>query len=336
MVKTTVIIPNYNGKEYLWECLSFLKRSYVYDPAFQGNELLRERHIFDTIVVDNGSTDGSLELLRTEFPKVKVIALSENTGFSKAVNAGIKAAKTPYVFLLNNDTRIDGLCVSKLERAMDEHPKYFSIGAKMLSMKEPEIIDDAGDMYCALGWAYALGKGANASFYEKDYDVFAACAGAAIYRREVFDQIGLFDGNHFAYLEDIDVGWRALLNGYKNGFLHDAIVYHAGSGSSGSRYNEFKVKLSSRNSTYIIRKNMPPLQRLLNLPFFIVGFFVKWLFFVKKGFGALYIKGLFEGIALSMSAHGKKKKVHFKWRNFGNYCKVQWILWINVIRRVIG
>lgn len=335
-MKTTVVIPNYNGKEYLWDCLSFLKRSYVDDPKHAGNELLCERHTFDTIVVDNGSTDGSIEMLRKEFPKVTVIALSENTGFANAVNVGIKAAKTPYVFLLNNDTKIDAGCVSKLEQAMDKRPDYFSIGAKMLSMQRPEEIDDAGDLYCALGWAFALGKGSDSSFYEKDYDVFAACAGAAIYRRDVFEQIGYFDENHFAYLEDIDIGWRALIYGYKNGYLHDAIVYHAGSGSSGSRYNAFKVKLSSRNSTYLIRKNMPLLQRVLNLPFLMLGFLIKWLFFVKKGFGLLYIKGLFAGIRLSLTEQGKCKKVRFQARHLKQYCIIQGMLWLNMLRRITG
>jgi len=320
--------------KYLPDCLSFLKRSRTWNSG--QNELLAPRHEFDTIVVDNGSDDGSVEFIRSEFPHVKVLSFSENTGFSKAVNAGIETAKTPYVILLNNDTKVDTYFVSKLENAMEKKVGYFSLGAKMLSMSEPEIIDDAGDLYCSLGWAFALGKGKSTAFYEKDYDVFAACAGAAIYRKEIFERIGLFDEAHFAYLEDIDVGYRALIHGYRNGFVHDALVYHAGSGSSGSRYNKFKVELSSRNSIYLVYKNMPFLQVLINLPFLIPGFLVKTLFFAKKGFGVTYMKGIFKGFRMCFGKAARTHKVRVKGANVGNYLKIQGLLWINTVRRMIG
>lgn len=168
---------------------------------------------------------------------------------------------------------------------MDARPGYFSTSAKMLSMKEPEIIDDAGDFYCALGWAFARGKGMDSGRYTEPSKIFAACGGAAIYRRDVFAKIGYFDENHFAYLEDIDIGYRARIFGYQNGYCPEAIVYHAGSGASGSRYNAFKVDLSSRNSIYLIYKNMPLLQLILNLPFLLLGFLVKTLFFIKRDLG---------------------------------------------------
>lgn len=336
MKKTTVIIPNYNGMKYLPDCLSFLKRSRTYDPKEQTNELLLPRHEFDTIVVDNGSEDESVSFIEREYPHVKVIALSENTGFCKAVNVGIQAATTPYVLLLNNDTKVDTYFVSKLEQAMDQKKEYFSISSKMLSMNEPEIIDDAGDLYCALGWAHALGKGQESTAYDRDYDVFAACGGAAIYRREVFQRIGLFDENHFAYLEDIDMGYRAKIYGYKNGFCHTAIVYHAGSASSGSRYNRFKVNLSSRNSVYLVYKNMPLVQWIINLPFLLAGYFIKFLFFCKKGLGITYLKGIGKGIAMCFSREGRAKKVPFSIDKFPQYIRIQLELWLNMIRRITG
>ncbi|MBE5870316.1 MAG: glycosyltransferase family 2 protein [Lachnospiraceae bacterium] len=336
MKKTTVIIPNYNGMKYLPDCLAFLKRSRTYDPTRQTNELLLPGHEFDTIVVDNGSNDGSVAFLKREYPKVKVIALEENTGFSHAVNEGILAAQTPYVILLNNDTKVDTYFVSRLEQAIESRKRYFSIGAKMLDMNQPEVIDDAGDLYCALGWAFALGKGMESSRYDKECDVFAACAGAAIYRREIFKRIGLFDTAHFAYLEDIDIGYRARLYGYRNGFCPGALVYHAGSASSGSRYNAFKVKLTSKNSVYLIFKNMPFLQRLLNLPFLLPGFLIKFAFFVKKGYGFLYLKGLFAGLFFSFSEEGRQKRVPFSLKRFRFYCKIQLELWWNMLRRIIG
>lgn len=320
MAKTTVVIPNYNGIAYLEDCLVFLKRS-------QNTE-------FETIVVDNGSTDGSLELVKEKFPRVTVIAFPENTGFCRAVNEGIRAARTPYVILLNNDTVVEKDFVANLEKVMEENPEYFSFSSKMLCMKEPEVIDDAGDFYCALGWAFARGKGKEASRYTVKDKVFAACGGASIYRREVFGKIGYFDEQHFAYLEDIDIGYRARLYGYLNGYCPGAIVYHAGSGSSGSRYNEFKVRLSSRNSVYLIGKNMPLLQILLNLPFLLAGFLIKTLFFIKKGFGYTYVKGLWKGFCLSFSREGRKNKVPFSFSRIRYYLIVQWELWCNIFRRM--
>jgi len=166
--------------------------------------------------------------------------------------------------------------------------------------------------------------------------VFSACAGAAIYRRELLLEVGGFDANHFAYLEDVDLGYRARINGYVNMYEPEAVCLHAGSASSGSRYNEFKVNLSSRNSIYLILKNMPLLQIVINLPFLIIGYAVKTLFFIRKGFGLTYIKGLGKGFALFFSKKGHVKKVHFKLKNLGNYCMIQLELWANMIRRLCG
>ena len=240
-IKTTIIIPNYNGLSFMEPCFESLKEQTVRD--------------FKVLVVDNGSTDGSVEWLKEH--RVPSIFLKENTGFSGAVNTGIRAADTPYVLLLNNDTRVEPGFVAAMERAMDQSPKIFSVSSRMIQMYHPELLDDAGDMYSILGWAYQRGVGRSVNLYQKSCRVFSACAGAAIYRRAVFDEIGLFDELHFAYLEDIDVGWRAKLYGYDNVYCPDAAVYHVGSGTSGSRYNSFKVRLAARNCIYLNYKNMP-------------------------------------------------------------------------------
>lgn len=125
--------------------------------------------------------------------------------------------------------------------------------------------------------------------------IFSACAGAAIYRKELLEKIGLFDEAHFAYLEDVDVGYRANLYGYRNLFAPDAVVYHAGSAVSGSRHNPFKVELTARNNLYLIYKNMPPLQLLINLPFLLLGILIKGVYFGRKGMGKSYLSGLKKG-----------------------------------------
>lgn len=318
-MKTTVIIPNYNGIDFLKNCLESATKSTV---------------LASIVVVDNGSADGSCQWLAKTHPDVKVIAFPQNRGFCAAVNAGIEAADTPYVFLLNNDTTIEPDCIERLEAAIERDERIFSVGAKMLSMKEPQLVDSAGDLYSAFGWAYAIGKGKPASRYTKQRDVFSNCAGAALYRKEQLQKTGLFDEAHFAYLEDVDLGYRARIAGYRNIVEPSAIVYHAGSGSTGSRYNAFKVTHSSRNNVYLIFKNMPLFQLLLNLPFLAAGFGIKFLFFCRKGFGRIYAEGLWAGMKLACSEAGRKKKVHFLWKNLENYGKIQLELWLNLFRRI--
>lgn len=317
-MKTTIIIPNYNGMKFLEDCL---------------NALEKQKHKFDIIVVDNGSTDESVMYLKEAFPSVKVIEAGVNAGFSAAVNRGIRASITPYVLLLNNDTVVRPDFVRNLEDELDKRPDYFGIQAKMLMQSDNRLMDDAGDFYCALGWAFARGKGKPQEKYQTFCKVFAPCAGAAIYRKSIMEQIGLFDEEHFAYLEDIDIAYRAKIAGFKNGFCPTAVVEHAGSGSSGSRYNEFKVRLAARNSIYLIYKNMPFLQILINMPFLLAGFTIKAIFFIKKGFGKIYLKSLADGLKLCFSRKIKAKKVRFSAKKLHRYIKLEIELLYGILQR---
>lgn len=322
-MKSTIVIPNYNGMAYLEKCLSSIVEDAKSHPA-------------RILVVDNGSADGSCELAEGT-AGVEVVRMGENTGFCRAVNAGIQASDTPYVILLNNDLTIESGFIKAMEAALDNDPKAFSAGAQMRMMKAPDRMDNAGDYYCALGWAYDYGKGKKVSGkYLKPRRIFAACGGAAIYRRSIMDRIGLFDEKHFAYLEDVDIGYRARIYGYYNLYEPAALVYHAGSSVSGSKYNAFKTNLSSANSIYLIKKNMPPLQILINLPFLLAGFAVKTAFFIRKGFGGIYLKGLLRGFRIYYKEGGRKKHVPFCLKNAGNYLLIQWELWINTVRRFFG
>lgn len=318
MQEVSVIIPNFNGMAYLDGVLSGLECQTV--------------HNFEVILVDNGSSDGSCAFVASEYPWVHMIELPENFGFCKAVNEGIKASKTPYVLLLNNDIEVTPDFIEEMTAAIKRHKKAFSCAARMIQFHDRDKLDDAGDYYCALGWAYARGKGKDIHKYETEQKIFASCAGAAIYRREVFEKIGYFDEEHFAYLEDMDVGYRARIHGYENWYIPKAMVYHVGSGTSGSRYNHFKTRYSSRNNVYLIYKNMPFLQILLNLPFLAAGFGTKIIFFVLKGLGREYIAGIKNGFQISK----KDRKVAFKIQNLPNYVEIQLELWRNIARRFLG
>ena len=129
----------------------------------------------------------------------------------------------------------------------------------------------------------------------------------------------MFDLKHFAYLEDMDVGYRARIHGYRNTFCASALVYHVGSGTSGSKYNSFKVKLAARNNIYLIYKNMPLLQFIINMPFLTIGFLIKYLFFVKLGYGEDYKEGFIEGIKKMHTL----KKVKYKEEFLQNYINIE-------------
>ncbi len=317
MGKITVVIPNYNGIKYIQSCLKSLE-----------NQTIEK---FYTIVVDNGSTDGSCALIREQFPDVQLVELSENLGFSAAVNKGIELSNSKYVLLLNNDTVAEADFLEEMERAIDESSMIFSVSAKMIQMKDANKIDGAGDRYCALGWAYARYKDKDVHNAMMPCHIFSACAGAAIYRRDLLNKIGLFDCNHFAYLEDLDIGYRAKIYGYENHYAPNAKVYHVGSGASGSRYNEFKISLSAKNNVYLLYKNMPILQLLLNLPLLLIGFLVKYLFFLLKGYGKVYAAGLLKGIKFCFTEEAKSHKVRFQVRNLSHYFKIQLELWLRCL-----
>ena len=320
MQEVTVVIPNYNGMDYLETCLDALQ-----------HQTFRE---FSVVLVDNGSEDDSVNLVRGKYSWVKLITLPENFGFCRAVNEGIRASETPYVILLNNDTQVFPDFVEQLLEGIKQRPLAFSCGAKMIQAHDHGKLDDAGDFYNAFGWAYARGKGKDADSYEKADRIFAACAGAAVYRREYLNRIGLLDEAHFAYLEDMDLGYRARIAGYENWYLPAAKVYHVGSGTSGSRYNEFKIRYSSRNNVYLIYKNMPLMQWFLNLPFLAAGFGIKFLFFLRKGYGREYLAGIKNGLSMSFQKENRNRHVKFRWKNFGNYCRIQLELWINLFRKM--
>ena len=302
-MKVTIIIPNYNGLAFMEPCMKALDHQNFKD--------------FSVLVVDNGSTDGSVEWLKEH--GIPAVFLKTNTGFSGAVNVGIKKAATPYVILLNNDTKADPDYVGELVRAMEASPKIFSVSSRMIQMYHPDLMDDAGDMYSVLGWAYQRGVGQPLERYDKPFKIFSACAGAAIYRRQVFEEIGYFDEMHFAYLEDIDVGYRAKLYGYDNVYCPTARIFHVGSGTSGSKYNSFKVKLAARNNVYLNYKNMPAGQLLLNALPIGVGIALKYQFFKKRGFAEDYLEGLKEGIRTAKTC----RKVPFSPKRLGRYAAIE-------------
>ncbi|WP_227851139.1 glycosyltransferase family 2 protein [Clostridioides sp. ES-S-0123-01] len=308
-----IVIPNYNGESYLKNCIeSVLKQTYT---------------DFRIIVIDNNSTD-SLYSWIYDYKNIIFKRLDKNYGFSKAVNEGIKLSKSKFVVMLNNDTEVDKEWLKNLVELITSNKKIFSVSSKMIRYDNKNIIDDAGDEYTLLGWTLKMGDGKSINKFNKQRLIFSSCAGAAIYRISMLEKIGYFDENFFAYMEDVDISYRALINGYKNVYCPDAKVYHIGSATSGSKYNSFKVNLSARNNIYVIYKNMPIVQMIFNSPFLLVGFLIKYLFFIKCGFGKEYRSGILS----AFRQFSEIEKIKFKYRNIFRYIYIEWLLIINTFK----
>ena len=227
MKKITVVIPNFNGIQYVERCLDSLKRQTFSE--------------FNVIFVDNGSVDGSRELTEEKYPWVRVIALAENTGFCKAVNIGIEATQTPYVVLLNNDTEAEPDFLLELYRGIEKKKNAFSAAARMLQFHDRGKIDDAGNYYNCLGWAFALGKGKPEEKYKKERKIFASCGGAAIYRTELVKQLGGFDEDFFMYAEEEELSWRIKKRGEKIYNIPQAKIIHL-EGATLEKQHDFNEK----------------------------------------------------------------------------------------------
>lgn len=240
----SVVIPNWNGKKFLKGCLdSLLECSYGQ---------------IEIVMVDNGSKDGSVEFLEENYPQVKLIKFEQNTGFSVAVNAGINNSTGEFVALLNNDTTVDPLWITNMVGAMREHPEIGSTGCKMLAYDDHKLLDGAGDGYRRGGLPGRIGhREIDLGQFDQERYILGPCGGAALYRRSMLDDIGLFDSDYFAYLEDVDIGLRAQSAGYKCLYVPSAIMYHLGCGTTGSGYHPLVVRLSSQNNWNTIVKNIP-------------------------------------------------------------------------------
>ncbi len=244
-IRASVIIPNWNGAEHLPECLESLER-----------QTFRE---FEVVVVDNGSSDHSLELLQQDYSWVRTVRNGSNLGFSAAVNAGIRDTTTDYVVLLNNDTRASNDWLENLVAAMDAEPGASFAACKMLHFDPPHPIDSAGDRFSLLrGGGVNIGSGDPAGSHDEPAWIFGACAGAAIYRRSLFDDIGLFDEDFFLVFEDIDIDLRAQVAGHRCLYVPDAVVYHKRGASTDNRSAKVATR-SLRNMIWTAGKNLPPL-----------------------------------------------------------------------------
>jgi GT2 family glycosyltransferase len=241
MPRVSVIIPTWNGADLLAVALASLERQCFRD--------------FEVIVADNGSTDGTRELLALQHPRARCVGFRENRGFAAAVNAGIRAADGKIIVLMNNDTEADPGWLAALVRALDERPDVGFCASKMLRYDARTTVDSAGDKLGLLAHQIGHGEPDGPEFDEPRY-VLSACAGAAAYRRDLFETVGLFDERYTSYLEDVDLGVRAQLRGFRCLYVPEAVIFHMGSATA-KRMSAPKVYLLLRNSLFLFFQYMP-------------------------------------------------------------------------------
>lgn len=239
MSSVSIIIANWNGRHWLEQCLPTLQAQTYQD--------------FEIIVVDNGSDDGSVAWLEEKWPEVRVLALEQNLGFAQANNLGIQASASQFVVTLNNDTLVDAKWLAELVAAVSA-PDIGMVASQIVMWRQPDILDSAGIEVDRAGIAWNRGWRQPAHSAASPRDVFGPTAAAALYRRAMLDEIGLFDEDFFAYYEDVDLAWRAQRAGWRCRYAPTARVLHWHS-ATGQKSPWQKTFLLGRNKIWTILKN---------------------------------------------------------------------------------
>jgi GT2 family glycosyltransferase len=217
-----VVVPSWNSLDLLPGCLGSLKG--------QGADL-------ELLVVDNGSTDGTIEYLREQ--DVPHIALPENTGFARAVNLGVARTRAAAVLVLNVDTELEPGCVAALRQALESDPNVGGVQPRILQLEEPRPTAAAARLYSAGqaltrdGRAFEQGAGEVQGTRGRHprREVFGVCGAACLLRREMFDALGGYDERYFAFCEDVDLNVRGRISRWCFEYVPEAVVWHLGNAS---------------------------------------------------------------------------------------------------------
>ncbi len=291
----SVIIVNYNGEKFLEECLNSL-----FTQAYKNMEVL---------VVDNASSDSSVEFIRNNFKNVKIIHQNKNLGFAEGNNIAIRQARGEYIATLNNDTIVEKEWLSELVNAMEFDKRIGICASKILFYNNRNIINSTGicvDKISGFTWDRGFGD-KDGEKYKKKQMVFGACAAAALYRKDMLDQIGLFDDDFFAYHEDVDLAWRAQLYGWKCMYVPAAIVYHHLSATAGLN-SPFKEYFANRNKIWLIVKNYPSPQ-IFKYGFFIFFAILGYFLYALLNLNIYSMKGKISALAGLRRFINKRKSI---------------------------
>jgi GT2 family glycosyltransferase len=291
----SVIVVNWNGKHFLETCLTALRRQTFRD--------------FETIVVDNGSDDGSAEYARANFPEVNLVALSDNRGFCGGNIVGYEQARGQVIVLLNNDTEAHANWLEEMHKASRGYLKAGSFASKMLFFDDRKRIDNCGFAVTKAGTAVDLGRDEqDGPAWAEPRKVFGACGGAAAYRRSMLEDIGFLDPEFFMTFEDLDLSFRGQLQGYECVFIPRAIVYHR-LGATRKKNPAQNVFFSQRNIELAYLKNMPLSMILSSLPHRLVYELGGAAYFTKLGVGTAFFKAKMDAIRRLPSVLRKREEL---------------------------
>lgn len=297
----SIVIPTYNGIKHFKTCFDSLFSQTYKD--------------FKVVLVDNGSSDNSVEYTRKYYPQIELVELGINYGFTGAVNEGIKYSlkdeKVSHIVLLNNDIECkEDFLEEMLNGFIDK--SIGSVACKMMNYYKRNIFDDTGDFIKLIGSPYARGHGEeDKGQYDKPEFVFGACAGAVAYKKDVFESVGFFDEDFFAYYEDVDFSFRLQLAGFKSYYNPKAICYHKRGATSGFS-SGWQTMMCEKNLIALRIKNYPMILYLKYTPLFIVGRLKRYYGFLRaKQYDVLWgaLKGYMFGLLLFPKSLIKRKKV---------------------------
>jgi GT2 family glycosyltransferase len=271
----SIVIPNWNGARHIEVCLGSLERQTYKD--------------FELIFVDNDSKDNSVEIVKQQFPKARVVILKGNRGFARAANEGIKVSRGDYIALLNNDTETDPHWLEKLLEGIKRSEAIGMCASKIIQFDDRSKLDTAGDGYTKFGISIKRGHNQAGEKCQTEEFVFGACAAAALYRRSLFDATGYFDEDFFCIYEDVDLSFRAQLAGYRCLYVPTATVYHRIGGTSG-RDNAITVYYGQRNMESVFLKNMPFPLLMKYLPFHVAYLFFALIYNGLRKHGGIFLR----------------------------------------------
>jgi len=254
-------------------------------------EALREQTLaaHEVVVVDDGSGDGTAEWLAERFPEARVVALRENRGFCRAVNAGIRASRGRVVALLNDDTVPAQDWLAALVAALEADAGLGFCASRMVAHDRPNVLDGAGDGYSRHALAFRVGRGEPDLGRYGPRRVLWASGGASAYRRAVLDEIGLLDESFHAYYEDVELGLRVASAGWRGQYVPESLVRHVGSFSDAGAWS---TMLTTRNALLVVAKHWPAALIVRNLPWIVYGQLRGMAWAARNGRGSLWARGV--------------------------------------------
>ena len=295
--KVTVVIVNWNGERFLDHCLSALLAQTVAPH--------------EIIVVDNASSDASLDIVR-RFPSVRLLAQNENLGFARGNNLAIEAAvaESEWIALLNPDAFVEPHWLEGLLSVASDYPAFDVFGSKLVNAADPAVLDGAGDAYHISGLVWRMAHGApNPSSSEQAQEVFSPCAAAALYRRSALLAVGGFDEDFFCYVEDVDLGFRLRLAGYRCLYVPASVAHHVGSGTTGGQHSDFAVYHGQRNLVWTYVKDMPGVLFWLFLPLHLAMNLVALVVFALRGQGGVMFRAKRDAVLGLRKMWAKRRQV---------------------------